>query len=384
MSDIHRLRSVAIGVAPSAARNGLPTQEMLSHILPEMGGVLEVGSSIENMPSVSPKRFSARAATRWMLCLALSMGRRMSNHRKKPPLSNASNAVGMDKITGEIKPKMPLGKSSSAVELGRKGGNARAQSMSSERRVEIARQAAASRWNYKLHEKPSQEIIRVSDGKRRTKYTSPQPGCSKFRRHEPEVEGELAELALFEEMERAAELLQSQEDFGRSGIGHAVHACYSFLHVRGLSGQALKPLIDLIRALKSVDKRILPELFDPKVKPAQIPARKWSRSPAALETKVLAAACMDALMNNDVSKSTAARRVADHASQWPRVSEGMIAANTVTNWRDELLQAPKRSDLRQSFVRLSLMFSQGARSKAHLKEALRLGPVFSGGIRKHA
>jgi hypothetical protein len=67
-------------------------------------------------------------------------------------------------------------------------------------------------------------------------------------------------------MEHAAELLQSEEDFGRSGIRHAIHACHSFLHVRGLSGQALKPLMDLVLAFESRDQGILPGLFDPKFK----------------------------------------------------------------------------------------------------------------------
>ena len=66
---------------------------------------------------------------------------------------------------------------------------------------------------------------------------------SKFPRHDPDANLERAEQALFEEMEGAAELLQSQEDFGRFGVRHALHACYSFLHVRGLSGQPLKPLM---------------------------------------------------------------------------------------------------------------------------------------------
>ena len=67
----------------------------------------------------------------------------------------------------------------------------------------------------------------------------------RFPRHAAKTDVEPAEQALFEEMEHAAELLQVEEDFGRSGICHAVRACHSFLHVRGLSGQALKPLIDL-------------------------------------------------------------------------------------------------------------------------------------------
>ena len=133
---------------------------------------------------------------------------------------------------------------------------------------------------------------------------------SKFPRLDPEADLELAEQALFEEMEHAAELLQSEEDFGRSGVRHALHACYSFLHVRGLSGQGLKPLIDLIAALESVDEGVLPEIFDPKLRPAKIPERKWSRSAASRETKLHAAACMDALMKHGASKAEAAARVA--------------------------------------------------------------------------
>jgi hypothetical protein len=187
---------------------------------------------------------------------------------------------------------------------------------------------------------------------------------------------------LFEEMEHAAELLQSQDDYGRSGVVHALHACHSFLHVRGLSGQALKPMIDVIRAFESVDKEVLPELFDPKIKPGQLPNRKWSRSAGARETKVLAAACMDALMDSNLSKNAAAKRVADYAVQWPRVSEGTVTARTITNWRDELLQAPSKSAERKYFEGLSRMFSDGPKSKSYLKDALRTGPVFTGGIRK--
>lgn len=39
------------------------------------------------------------------------------------------------------------GKDKSAPEMGRKGGKARADSMTPERRVEIARKAAAKRWS---------------------------------------------------------------------------------------------------------------------------------------------------------------------------------------------------------------------------------------------
>jgi len=205
---------------------------------------------------------------------------------------------------------------------------------------------------------------------------------SKFRRHEPKAELALAEQVLFEEMEQAAELLQSEEDFGRSGVRHAIHACHSFLHVRGLSGQALKPLIDLMAAFESVDKGILPELFDAKIKGGKLPERKWSRSCAAVEIKIHAAACMDALMKNDVGKDIAAARVARCSDRWPRVSRGLIKPSTVTNWRDELLQQRSDNRERKRFERRSDMLSKGARAREYLANALHVGPVLTGGVGK--
>ena len=204
----------------------------------------------------------------------------------------------------------------------------------------------------------------------------------KFPRREPEADLARAEEALFEEMERAAELLQSEDDFGRSGVRHALYACYSFLHVRGLSGQALKPLTDLIASLEDVDEGTLPELFDPKLRRGQIPKRKWSRSARAGETKLYAAACMDALMKNGVSKDEAAARVARFAVGWPRVAGGDIKATTIANWRDELLQSPSTAADRLRFKGIAKILSRGPRAKAHLEEVLRSGPVMTGGVRK--
>jgi hypothetical protein len=205
---------------------------------------------------------------------------------------------------------------------------------------------------------------------------------SKFPRHEPRADLARAEQVVFEEMEHAAELLQSEEDFGRSGARHALHACYSFLHVRGLSGQGLKPLIDLMAALENAACGVLPELFDPKLKPGRLPKRKWSRSHAASETKLHAAACMDALMKGGLPKDEAAARVARNADGWPRISKGLINPNTVTNWRDELLQQSSDNRDRKRLEVHSDMLSQGAKAKRYLKEALRNGPVMLGGVRK--
>ena len=67
----------------------------------------------------------------------------------KRPADVIGNAVTVMKIaTGEIEESGQIddGKNKAAVELGRKGGLARAKSIKKARRVEIATKGAAARW----------------------------------------------------------------------------------------------------------------------------------------------------------------------------------------------------------------------------------------------
>lgn len=68
---------------------------------------------------------------------------------QKRPADVIGNAVKVMRIaTGEESDDVPDdGKNKAAQALGKKGGAARAKSMSPERRAEIAKKAAASRWN---------------------------------------------------------------------------------------------------------------------------------------------------------------------------------------------------------------------------------------------
>lgn len=68
---------------------------------------------------------------------------------QKRPADVVSNAIRVAKIlTGEIEEDTGQddGKDKNAQALGRKGGAARAKSMTAERRAEIAKAAAAKRW----------------------------------------------------------------------------------------------------------------------------------------------------------------------------------------------------------------------------------------------
>jgi hypothetical protein len=71
--------------------------------------------------------------------------------RPRDPLQLAK-LIG-DIATGQVEDRPPTpeeqGKNPAAAALGRKGGAARAKSMTAERRAEIAKKAAASRWKSK-------------------------------------------------------------------------------------------------------------------------------------------------------------------------------------------------------------------------------------------
>ena len=66
---------------------------------------------------------------------------------EKRPADVVGAAVKVMQIaTGEIEKTTDHGKNKAAVELGRKGGKARAKTLTPERRLEIARNAAKRRW----------------------------------------------------------------------------------------------------------------------------------------------------------------------------------------------------------------------------------------------
>jgi hypothetical protein len=66
---------------------------------------------------------------------------------EKRPADVIGNAVRVMEIaTGQREEEMERKPESPAAELGRKGGKARAEKMSPERRAEIAKKAAQKRW----------------------------------------------------------------------------------------------------------------------------------------------------------------------------------------------------------------------------------------------
>jgi len=74
----------------------------------------------------------------------------MTKPRKRPRDFSQAGKLVIDVATGQVEDREPTpeeqGKDPAAAALGRKGGAARAKSMSAERRADIARKAARKRW----------------------------------------------------------------------------------------------------------------------------------------------------------------------------------------------------------------------------------------------
>ena len=198
------------------------------------------------------------------------------------------------------------------------------------------------------------------------------------------VPSRTAERALFKRLEDVELEYHQAEDFGRKAAKDSLIACMEFLRARGLSGQAMKALLDLVAALEDVERGNLPELFSPKAGTIAGASgkRKWSNSSAGQQIKVYAAACMSALMKRGMPKKQAMAKVARSARHWPRHSSGIINANTVANWRDELMQAPSKDSGRLQYEAHMEHFIGKPRGRRWLDDILEHGPLLTGGKRK--
>jgi len=71
----------------------------------------------------------------------------MTNTPKRPRDPNQLAKLMVDIASGEHDDQPPAPKDEAAQAMGKKGGKARAVSMTAERRAEIARKAAEKRWS---------------------------------------------------------------------------------------------------------------------------------------------------------------------------------------------------------------------------------------------
>jgi NH3-dependent NAD+ synthetase len=114
-------------------------------VIPAVWGVSGVIKSLVTL-SLLLHAIVPRFCALRVICLAVSMPKTPNGHKR--PADVVANAVHVMKIaTGEIEEELTEdGKSKAAVELGRKGGLARAKTVKRADRIKIAKKAANARW----------------------------------------------------------------------------------------------------------------------------------------------------------------------------------------------------------------------------------------------
>src|SRR6266478_3493325 len=121
----------------------------------------------------------------------------------------------------------------------------------------------------------------------------------------------------------ANHVFEEKDDAGREGIVHACHAVARFIAVTHQTPVLAAPLLALRGALLDLEKVIANPILDTKK-----PMGKQSRSFIQKQVSVVAAACLDTLVEIGDPLPQAASRVAKHVLKWRGIGDHDITAKT--------------------------------------------------------
>lgn len=167
----------------------------------------------------------------------------------------------------------------------------------------------------------------------------------RFPRSKPQLNFEDAENILFSRLEHAALVFNQGPPRSREAIYGALDVIISFLVCRGLSGQALTPLLSLNKDLLSMDNGTA-SLYFGKNAPRSREELEATRSRhLAKDTlREYAVACSEALYANHrkegKKRSDADEVVARAAENWPRFDQEHITAIQFESGDSRLTNCP--------------------------------------------
>jgi hypothetical protein len=133
-------------------------------------------------------------------------------------------------------------------------------------------------------------------------------------------------------------LFRKAGDGGKKGCKTACIAVMRYLAVRHENPELAVPFDALIGAFTSVEKGVLPEIFNPKSRPS-----KRSRSELRAYQRLWAAAALDVLMKVlHKNESYATKVVARHVAKWAYMAGNAVSATTVRHWRNKIYAKPEK------------------------------------------
>lgn len=182
------------------------------------------------------------------------------------------------------------------------------------------------------------------------------------RKELPEAFREFLEALFY-----ANKVFEEKDDAGREGITIACHAVARLIAVTHQNPILAAPLLALRGALLDLEKGTA----NPIIAPESGNGRR-SRSTLKKHAIVVAAACLEALVELGDPLDEAASRVARYLSEWRGMGDQPVTATTVKNWRNQQRGLP--ADERKTFdlMRKDLLTCGDARGE--IEGLLHKGP----------
>jgi hypothetical protein len=165
----------------------------------------------------------------------------------------------------------------------------------------------------------------------------------------------------------ANRLFEETEDSGRTGIITACHAVVRFIAVTHQASELAAPLMALREAILDLQRGVANPILNPN-------ADNSLRSRSALKkhASVIAAVCLEVLVELGDSVEAAAARVARYVGVWRVLGGQQVTANTIKNWRNSFRSLPINSRKPFDLMRNDLLTCENTRNE--IERLLSGGP----------
>ena len=130
-------------------------------------------------------------------------------------------------------------------------------------------------------------------------------------------------------------LFEEKEDAGRQGIITACHAVIRFIAVTHQNPELAAPLIALREAVRDLERGVANPIINPNAENS-----RRSRSALKKHASVIAAVCLEVLVELGDPVEESASRVARHVGGWRVLGGQPVTANTIKNWRNGFRSLP--------------------------------------------
>jgi hypothetical protein len=188
------------------------------------------------------------------------------------------------------------------------------------------------------------------------------PRGAPSRKDLPEAFDELLEGLYY-----ANRLFETKEDAGREGIATACHAVVRFIAVTHQPPLLAAPLLALRAAILDLEQGVSNPILD-----LNAANNRRSRSALKKHANVVAAVCLEVLVELKAPLEETASMVAQRVADWRIMGDQRVTAHTIKNWRHQYRALPAHDRRVFDLMRSDLLNLKNPRQE--IERLLRDGP----------